>query len=66
MSEVEQQSHLRAVANAAALSRDAARRADGDTVVVATPYGKATVHLDEEGADVTLPEGATVHVRFGE
>jgi hypothetical protein len=56
---------LLAVANAAALSRDAARRADtADVVAMETPYGKAVVHLDRHGADVQLPSGATVHVRF--
>jgi len=54
-----------AVANGAALARDAARRADGaDTVAMETPYGMAVVHLDRHGADVQLPSGATVHVRF--
>jgi len=53
------------VANGAALARDAARRADGaDTVAMETPYGMAVVHLDRHGADVQLPSGATVHVRF--
>lgn len=56
-----------AVANAAALSRDTARRADtADVVVMETPYGRAVVHIDSEGADVELPSGATVHVRFGD
>ena len=55
-----------AVANSAALVRDAAVRADGaDVMAMHTPYGKAVVHLDAHGADVKLPSGTTVHVRFG-
>jgi hypothetical protein len=55
------------VANAAALLRDAAESADecdGDVIVVHSPYGPCKVHVDRHGADVTLPEGATVHVRW--
>lgn len=61
------ESHLRMkdLANAASLARDAARNAEPDTLSVSTPYGQAVVHLDTEGADVQLSEGATVHVRFG-
>lgn len=54
-----------AVANSAALTANTADEAVPDTVVMDTPYGKAVVHLDRHGADVELPSGATVHVRFG-
>jgi predicted lipid-binding transport protein (Tim44 family) len=61
----EQRHRLKDLANAAALTARAAGNADPETVSVSTPYGQATVHLDRQGADVDLPEGATVHVRFG-
>jgi hypothetical protein len=64
MSETEARRRRHDVANAAALLRDAARRADGGPTVVHTPHGKAEIHADEHGADVKLPTGATVHVRF--
>jgi hypothetical protein len=66
MSQTEARHRTKDVANAAALVRDAAESAatDGPTVVH-TPYGKAVVHVDEHGADVRLPGGRTVHVRFG-
>jgi len=57
-------SDLMAVANAGALARDAAERSRSETAVMETPYGRAVVHVDGEGADVELPEGGTVHVRF--
>ncbi len=68
MSETEARRRRHDVANAAALVRDAAESADkcdGGPMVVHTPYGRAEVHADRHGADVTLPDGATVHVRFG-
>ena len=37
-----------------------------DPFVVHTGEGRAVIHLDAHGADVQLPEGATVHVRFGQ
>jgi hypothetical protein len=64
MDETEARHRTKDVANAAALVRDAADNADGGPTVVHTPYGKAEIHADEHGADVMLPEGATVHVRF--
>jgi hypothetical protein len=64
MDETEARHRMKDVANAAALLRDAARRADGDTVAMETPHGKAEIHADGHGADVRLPTGATVHVRF--
>ena len=67
MSETEARCRRHDVANAAALVRDAAESADdrdGDVMVVHSPYGRCEVHVDRHGADVTLPEGATVHVRF--
>ena len=63
--ETESELRLKDVANTASLARDAARNADAETVAVRTPYGKAIVHVDGKGADVELPEGGTVHVRFG-
>jgi len=54
------------VANAATLLAEAVEKASEDTAALHTPYGKATVHVDGEGADVELPSGATVHVRFDE
>ena len=55
-----------AVANSAALLRDAAQSAaEADVAIMETPYGMAVLHLDEHGADVELPGGETVHVRFG-
>ncbi len=61
----EHRHRLKDLANAAQITADAAENADADTVSVSTPHGPATVHLDGEGADVQLPEGRTVHVRFG-
>jgi hypothetical protein len=61
----EQRHRLRDLANAAQITADAAENADAETVSVSTPHGQAVVHLDSEGADVQLPEGGTVHVRFG-
>ncbi len=51
------------MANAAQLLAEATETADEDTAALHTPYGRAVVHLDAEGADVELPSGATVHVR---
>ena len=65
MDETIEKPRHRDVANVAALVRDAARDAVEDTVLVHTPYGKATVHVDRHGVDVQLPGGATVHVRVG-
>ena len=65
MDATEQRHRMKDLANAASLARDAARNAEAGTVSVRTPYGQAVVHLDGEGADVELPEGGTVHVRFG-
>ena len=65
MSETEKKRLLRDVATAASLVRDVARNSEAGTVAVCTPYGQAVIHLDDNGADVKLPEGATVHVRFG-
>jgi hypothetical protein len=59
----EQRHRTRDVANAASLVVDATESVDADVVAVHTPYGKAIVHVDEHGADVELPSGATVHVR---
>jgi len=61
----EQRHRMKDLANAAQITADAAENADTETVSVSTPHGPATVHLDSEGADVKLPEGRTVHVRFG-
>lgn len=60
---------LNDVANAAALTAAATENAGTEnaeegTATVWTPYGKAVVHLERDGADVELPEGATVHIRF--
>ncbi len=63
-SPTEREHRLKDVANAAHTALTAARRSETDTAVLHTPYGKATVHIDGEGADVELPSGATVHVRF--
>ncbi len=52
------------MANAAQLLAEATETADEDTAALHTPYGKATVHVDGEGADVKLPSGTTVHVRL--
>lgn len=52
------------VANAAHTAFSAVRRSEADTAVLHTPYGKATVQIDREGADVKLPSGATVHVQL--
>jgi len=58
-------SDVMAVANAGALVRDAAVRAgSADVMEIETPYGMAVVHVDGEGADVHLPSGSTVHVRW--
>jgi hypothetical protein len=75
MDKTEARHRMKDLACAASLARDAAESApeaaapeaaapEGPTVVH-TPYGKALVHVDGEGADVELPSGATVHVRFG-
>jgi hypothetical protein len=63
-SSTEREHSLKDVANAAHIAFSAVRMSETDTAVLHTPYGKATVHLDAEGADVELPSGATVHVRF--
>jgi hypothetical protein len=66
MDETEARHRTKDVANAAALVRDAAQsvdECDDGPMVVHTPYGRAEVHTDRHGADVTLPGGATVHVR---
>ncbi len=60
----EKEHRLKDVANAAHIAFSAVRRSETDTAVLHTPYGKATVHVDAEGADVELPSGATVHVRL--
>lgn len=54
------------VANAASIVRDAVRNADIEEspAVIQTPYGKAVVRHDDAGADIQLPEGATVHLRW--
>jgi len=54
------------VANAAHLLAEAVETAGEDTGAVHTPYGRAVVHLDGEGADVELPSGNSVHVRLDE
>jgi len=64
-SPTEREHRLKDVANAAHIAFSAAQRSEPDTAVLHTPYGKATVYVDEEGADVELASGATVHVRFG-
>jgi len=64
-SPTEKAHRLKDLVNAAHITARAAERGTPDTAVVHTPYGKATVHLDEEGADVKLASGATVHVRRG-
>jgi len=55
------------VAYAAGLLMEAVREAPSrDLTSISTPYGKATVILDEEAVDVEIPaKEATVHVRFG-
>lgn len=62
----EHRHRLKDLANAAQIAADAADNVEPDTVSVNTPHGPATVHLDSKGADVELPEGCTVHVRYGE
>jgi hypothetical protein len=61
---VKREHSQKAVANAAHIAFSAVRRSETDTAVLHTPYGKTTVHVDGEGADVKLPSGATVHVRL--
>lgn len=55
------------VGHAAGLLVEAIREApDRDLTTISTPYGQATVILDETSADVEIPgKEATVHVRFG-
>lgn len=62
--DTEHEHRIKDLANAAALTARAAGNVEADTLSVSTPYGQAVVHLDGEGADVQLSEGATVHVRF--
>ncbi len=64
MHQTQRRTRLTDVANAATLLAEAVETADKDTAALHTPYGKATVHVDAEGADVELPSGATVHVRL--
>ena len=64
MHQTQRRTRLTDVANAATLLAEALEKASEDTAVLHTPYGKATVHVDAEGADVELPSGATVHVRL--
>jgi len=66
MHQTQRRTRLTDVANAATLLAEAVEKASEDTAALHTPYGKATVHVDGEGADVELPSGATVHVRFDE
>ncbi|WP_251961660.1 hypothetical protein [Salinibacter ruber] len=63
MHQTQRRTRLTDVANAAQLLAEATETADEDTAALHTPYGRAVVHLDAEGADVELPSGATVHVR---
>lgn len=52
------------VANAAAILEEAMRGVEEADRTVSTPYGRATVIRDGEGADVVLHDrDVTVHVR---
>jgi hypothetical protein len=52
------------VANAAAILEEAIRGVEKADRTVSTPYGRATVIRDGEGADVVLHDrDITVHVR---
>ena len=65
MSTAEDDHKTKDLANSAAIVAEAARNAPArDLDAVRTPYGEATVILDDNGADVVLHrQNVTVHIR---